>query len=74
MIIHFVGVLVEASKGVYLVIAYVRDRRIDEASGLGTDGGDHLGSVTLDGRPAISHRASGHEKCIVARAIGSRRM
>jgi hypothetical protein len=74
VVVHFVGVLVEASECIYLVIAYVGDRRIDEAGRLGTDGGDHLGPVALDGGSAAPHRARGHEKSVVAGSVGSGRM
>jgi hypothetical protein len=74
MVRTFIGVLVETPKGVYLVITYVGHRRIDEAGGLGTDGRDHLGLVTLDCRSAAPDRTGGHEEGVVARAVGRRRM
>ena len=37
VIIDLIGILVESSKGIDLVIADIGDRRIDEAGGLGAD-------------------------------------
>lgn len=53
----FVGVLVESSKGVYLIIPNVGDGRIDETGRLGADGRDHLGLVAVDGGSAVPRRA-----------------
>jgi hypothetical protein len=74
MVVHFIRVLVEPSKGVDLIIAYVGDRRIDKAGGLGTDGRDHLGLIALDGGSAIPGRTGRHEESVITRAIGNWRM
>jgi hypothetical protein len=49
VVVYFVGVLVEASKGVYLVIANICHGGIDEAGGLGANCRNHLGLVAFYG-------------------------
>jgi Fe-S cluster assembly scaffold protein SufB len=49
VVVYFVSVLVEASKGVYLIIANICHRRIDEASGLGANCRNHFRFVAFYG-------------------------
>jgi len=49
VVVHLVGILVEASKGVYLIIANISDRGIDQAGGLGADCRNHFRFVAFDG-------------------------
>ena len=60
-----ISILVEASKGIDLVIAHVGHRGIDQAGRLGTDCGDDLGLVAFGGRLAVADGAGSHQEGVV---------
>ena len=73
MVVDFVCELVEAAESVDLVVADICDRGIDEAGGLGADGGDHLGLVAIAHAFATAaHRAGRHEESVVGRDAAGR--
>jgi hypothetical protein len=49
VVVYLVGILVEAAKGVYLIIADICDGGIDQAGGLGTYCRNHFGFVAFYG-------------------------
>jgi hypothetical protein len=70
-VLTFVGVLVEATESVYLLITNICDRGVDQAGGLGADCRDDLWLVALNGRLSVACRARRHEeRIIVVRAGG----
>jgi len=53
MIINLVGVLVEAAKGVNLVVATVGHRGVDKTSGALSQGAGDLGPIAIHGRTVL---------------------
>lgn len=68
----FVGILIEATESVDLIVPDICDGRIDETSRLCADRRDDLGLVALFGPLARIDRAGGHDVGVVGGGCGSR--
>jgi len=63
----FVGVLVEAAKGVDLVVADIGDGRVHQARGSRSNGSDDLWPIAVAIAFSLFRRTGGHEKGVVGR-------
>lgn len=69
MIVNLVGILIEAAKGVDLVVPAIRHRCVDQTGGSLAQGAGNLGPVAIHHGAAL-HGRVGHNVGVVRRARG----
>lgn len=64
MVVYFIGVLIKATEGIYLVVSAIGDRGIDQASGPLAESTGDLRAISVH-HGAILHRGIRHNEGIV---------